>query len=93
MTFSYETYNEGKFEYVGRKRMVSGTFDNTATAADGVINTGLREIEIFSIQNFVDGNTAPTITYPKVASFPVASEAITVRAAADTKGVWYAIGN
>jgi hypothetical protein len=93
MAFSYGTNNDGKFELIGRKRMVTGTFANTSTAADGYISTGLREIEVFGIQCFAEGNTVPTIAYPKIAAFPVQAEGLTVRAAADTEGVWYAIGN
>jgi hypothetical protein len=92
MTFTYELNNNGKFEYEGRKKVVTGFFNNTTDAKDGIVKTGLKRVEVFTIQTYVEGVTAPTIAFPRVSAFPVESEGITIRAAADTKGVFRAIG-
>ena len=92
MTFTAEAFNDGKPEFVGRKKVVTGKFANTTDAKDGLINTGLRRVETFEIQMIAEGNTAPTIAYPKITTFPADQEGITIRAAADTAGTWKATG-
>jgi hypothetical protein len=91
MTFTSEILDNGKVEFLGTKKMVLGKFENTTSAADGKINTGLRRIEHFSIQMFADSDTVPTISYPKIASFPIEAESVTIRASVGD-GVWKAVG-
>jgi hypothetical protein len=97
MTFTYELNNGGKFEYLGRKKMITGTFANTVSAADGLVSLGLKKIEVVNIQLYEEGTTMEGVTlgataYPKIASLPVYQEGITIRASADTKGSFTVIG-
>ena len=92
MTFSYSLNNNGRFEHLGTKKMVTGTFAKTTGAGDGRINVNLKRIELCEIQMISDGNTAPTIAYPKIASLPTEQEGVTIRVAENTKGTFKIIG-
>ena len=97
MTFSYSLNNNGRFEHLGTKKMVTGTFANTVSAADGRINVGFKMIELCNIQLYEEGTTMEGVTlgataYPKIASLPTYQEGITIRASADTKGSFTIIG-
>lgn len=88
MAFAY-TVDEIK-EYMGTKKVASGTFTNTGGSTGGDIATGLLEVDDIYLQH-----TGSAV----VASAPVVNETlpngpgdITIVTVADTAGTWKAFG-
>lgn len=87
MAFTFNIQGRSVF---GDKKVVYGTFSNTAGSTGGDINTGLNSCENITLQH-----TGATV----VASAPVVNEtvpvtggAVTIVTVADTSGTFTAIG-
>lgn len=90
MAFAYTNNNDGIPNFVGDRKITTGTFANTAGSTGGDIETGLDVVESFHIQH----TGAAVVASAPVANetFPLQSGAVTVVTVADTAGVWTAYG-
>lgn len=90
MAFSYTVNDDGVEEFLGRKKVVTGTFTNASGSTGGDIKTGLRRVLSFKLQH-----TGSAV----VASAPVVNETmpldggdVTIVTVADADGTWEALG-
>jgi hypothetical protein len=76
--------------YFGNKKVIKGTFANTAGSTGGDINTGLTNCESIVLQH----TGAAVVASAPVANetFPVAGGAVTIVTVADTAGLFEAHG-
>jgi hypothetical protein len=74
----------------GNKRIMIGTYTNTAGSTGGDINTGMHKCDLLYLQPM---GSAVGTNYPVVNEvFPVAGNAVTIVTDADQDGYWFAIG-
>lgn len=90
MAFSYTINDNGVPEFMGGKKVISGTFTNTGNSTGGNITVDpLRRIDFFNIQA-TNSSTANSNSVTE--TFPMATNVVTIATAAGVDGIWYAIG-
>lgn len=91
MTFSYTVNNNGIPEFMGRKKVVTGTFTCEGGDTGGDIDTGLRRVEFFQIQE-TGGSVASNASVANE-SFPLDSGTVTIVTDDGQDGIWRAEGD
>lgn len=77
-------------ERMGRKKVVFGTFTNTAVTTGGDITTGLTKVESITLQHT---DTAVVADEPVAnETFPFEGGNVTIVTTAGGDGIWMAIG-
>lgn len=90
MAFTSTIMNNSVPNIVGVKKIVTGTFANTAGSTGGDVLTGLRRVESFEMTH--TGSAVVASAPVANESFPTATGDITIVTVADTAGVWTAYG-
>lgn len=90
MAFAYSENEDGEYQLVGTLKMKSGTFTNGGSDTGGDIDTGLRRVLYFGIQQ--TGSAVVTNAPVVNETMPLDGGVVTVVTDADADGTWVAIG-
>lgn len=90
MAFAYTTNNDGIPNFVGDRKIVTGTFTNGGADTGGDIETGLSVVEHFQIQHTGSAVVASAAVVNE--SLPLQSGTVTIVTVADADGTWIAYG-